>query len=134
MGGCFRTGDGANDSNALKAADVGLSISSREQKQADFTEEEQTVAAAPSIAAPFSTRLHHIGAVRTVLSEGRVALVTSFSLFKFMFEYGLIQFTAVLILYVSLLDLADNQYIYADLGTVNVIAFYSNPLPTKCSS
>jgi hypothetical protein len=45
-----RTGDGANDSMALKAADVGISIASKE------VEEEDSVNAAPSIAAPFSTK------------------------------------------------------------------------------
>lgn len=39
---------------ALKAADVGISIASKE------VEEEDSVNAAPSIAAPFSTKARHV--------------------------------------------------------------------------
>ena len=118
------TGDGANDSNALKTADVGISIAAREENLAgksggkSSSLDEQAVAAAPSIAAPFSTRMHTIDAVRKVLVEGRQALVTSFSLFKFMFEYGVIQFVTVLIVYAFLFELADNQYIFEDIVLV----------------
>lgn len=138
------TGDGANDSGALKAADIGISIASAtnvllsepgtaqkkgkvapgessarvldgtmakgkadeasedEERQDDDNPEnakiateistaEAAVTAAPSIAAPFATGLHHIGAVCTVVTEGRGTLATSFSMFKYMFLYGIIQ-------------------------------------------
>jgi cation-transporting ATPase 13A2 len=61
-------GDGANDCAALKAADVGLSLSEAEA----------------SVAAPFTSRTPDIGCVLEVLREGRAALVTSFSCFKYM--------------------------------------------------
>ena len=77
-----------------------------------------TMSAAPSIAAPFSTQLADIGVVAIVLSEGRNCLVTTFSMFQYMFCYGVIQFTSVLVLYRSLLELADYQYLWADLGLV----------------
>lgn len=62
-------GDGANDCGALKAADVGLSLSEAEA----------------SVAAPFTSRSTDIGCFLDVIKEGRAALVTSFSCFKFMY-------------------------------------------------
>jgi cation-transporting P-type ATPase 13A2 len=61
-------GDGANDCAALKAADVGISLSEAEA----------------SVAAPFTTSTPDIGCVIELIKEGRCALVTSFSCFKFM--------------------------------------------------
>lgn len=61
-------GDGANDCAALKAADVGISLSEAEA----------------SVAAPFTTSTPDIGCVLEVIKEGRSALVTSFSCFKYM--------------------------------------------------
>ncbi|KAG8733367.1 hypothetical protein FRC11_006789, partial [Ceratobasidium sp. 423] len=54
---CF-CGDGANDCGALKAADVGLSLSEAEA----------------SVAAPFTSRTPDIGCVIEVIREGRAAL------------------------------------------------------------
>jgi len=61
-------GDGANDCAALKAADVGISLSEAEA----------------SVAAPFTSSTPDIGCVLEVIKEGRAALVTSFSCFKYM--------------------------------------------------
>ena len=61
-------GDGANDCAALKAADVGISLSEAEA----------------SVAAPFTSRTPDISCVLEVIKEGRAALVTSFSCFKYM--------------------------------------------------
>jgi cation-transporting ATPase 13A3/4/5 len=61
-------GDGANDCAALKAADVGISLSEAEA----------------SVAAPFTSSTPDISCVIEVLKEGRSALVTSFSCFKYM--------------------------------------------------
>ena len=72
-------GDGANDCGALKAADVGLSLSEAEA----------------SVAAPFTSNSPDISCVLRVIREGRAALVTSFSCFKYMALYSLIQFVRV---------------------------------------
>ena len=66
-------GDGANDCAALKAADVGISLSEAEA----------------SVAAPFTSRTPDISCVLDVIKEGRAALVTSFSCFKYMLVYYL---------------------------------------------
>ncbi|OAE34108.1 hypothetical protein AXG93_2891s1330 [Marchantia polymorpha subsp. ruderalis] len=106
------TGDGANDSGALKAADVGISIASKAVESTDI------MAAGPSIAAPFSTKLAHIGVVPMVLAEGRCALVNATVMFKYMYFYALIQATSVMVLYKYQLELFEYQYLWADLGLV----------------
>ena len=72
-------GDGANDCGALKAADVGVSLSEAEA----------------SVAAPFTSRSPDISCMVDIIKEGRAALVTSFSCFKYMALYSMIQFTTV---------------------------------------
>nr|XP_036583087.1 p-type ATPase [Colletotrichum truncatum]KAF6791983.1 p-type ATPase [Colletotrichum truncatum] len=90
---CGFCGDGANDCGALKAADVGISLSEAEA----------------SVAAPFTSRVFDIGCVPTVIREGRAALVTSFSCFKYMSLYSAIQFTSVSFLYATASNLGDFQ-------------------------
>ena len=101
-------GDGANDCAALKAADVGISLSEAEA----------------SVAAPFTSSTPDISCVIDVIKEGRAALVTSFSCFKYMYVhiiprdrvvtdegdralYSLIQFTTITLLYSFASSLGD---------------------------
>ncbi|KAI4257171.1 MAG: hypothetical protein LQ352_001762 [Teloschistes flavicans] len=77
---CGFCGDGANDCGALKAADVGISLSEAEA----------------SVAAPFTSQVFDISCVPEVIREGRAALVTSFCCFKYMSLYSAIQFTSYL--------------------------------------
>jgi len=93
---CGFCGDGANDCGALKAADVGISLSEAEA----------------SVAAPFTSRVFDISCVPQVIKEGRAALVTSFSCFKYMSLYSAIQFTSVSFLYASASNLGDFQVCY----------------------
>lgn len=67
-------GDGANDCGALKAADIGISLSEAEA----------------SIAAPFTSAVQNIECVVTLLREGRASMATSFQSFKFVELYALI--------------------------------------------
>ncbi|KAI8975910.1 Ca-transporting ATPase [Trametes punicea] len=99
-------GDGANDCAALKAADVGLSLSEAEA----------------SVAAPFTSRTPDISCVLEVIKEGRAALVTSFSCFKYMALYSLIQFTTISLLYSFASSLGDFQFLYIDLFIIIPIA------------
>lgn len=99
-------GDGANDCGALKAADVGISLSEAEA----------------SVAAPFTSRSPDISCVIEVIKEGRAALVTSFSCFKYMALYSLIQFVSISLLYSFASSLSDGQFLYVDLFCVLPVA------------
>ncbi|KAG5287083.1 cation-transporting ATPase [Histoplasma ohiense] len=105
---CGFCGDGANDCGALKAADVGISLSEAEA----------------SVAAPFTSRVFDISCVPQVIREGRAALVTSFCCFKFMSLYSAIQFTSVSFLYTSASNLGDFQYLFIDLLLILPIAIF----------
>lgn len=105
---CGFCGDGANDCGALKAADVGISLSEAEA----------------SVAAPFTSRVFDISCVPEVIREGRAALVTSFCCFKYMSLYSAIQFTSVSFLYASASNLADFQFLFIDLALILPIAIF----------
>lgn len=109
-------GDGANDCGALKAADVGISLSEAEA----------------SVAAPFTSRIFEISCVLDVIKEGRSSLVTSFSCFKYMSLYSAIQFITVSILYKTGTNLGDFQFLYIDLFLILPLAIFmswAKPFP-----
>ncbi|XP_028458798.1 cation-transporting ATPase 13A2 [Perca flavescens] len=99
-------GDGANDCGALRAADVGVSLSEAEA----------------SVASPFTSKTENISCVPLLIREGRCSLVTTFSLFRYMASYSLIQFCAVLILYTVRTTLSDGQFFFSDLCLVTILA------------
>jgi cation-transporting ATPase 13A2 len=105
---CGFCGDGANDCGALKAADVGISLSEAEA----------------SVAAPFTSRVFDISCVPKLIGEGRAALVTSFCCFKYMSLYSAIQFTSVSFLYASASNLGDFQFLFIDLALILPIAIF----------
>ncbi|KAI9037383.1 putative P-type ATPase [Aspergillus affinis] len=105
---CGFCGDGANDCGALKAADVGISLSDAEA----------------SVAAPFTSRQFDVSCVPTVIREGRAALVTSFCCFKYMSLYSAIQFASVSFLYTSGSNLGDFQFLFIDLALILPIAIF----------
>lgn len=92
-------GDGANDCGALKAADVGISLSEAEA----------------SIAAPFTSKIQDISCILSLLRYGRAALVASFQTFKYVALYSVIQFTSLTILYYHLGELTNAAYYYIDI-------------------
>ncbi|KAF1419011.1 Cation-transporting ATPase 13A2, partial [Spheniscus humboldti] len=99
-------GDGANDCGALKAADVGISLSEAEA----------------SVASLFTSRVANIECVPTVIREGRCSLVTSFVVFKYMALYSLVQFVSVLLLYTINTNLSDFQFLFFDLIITTTVA------------
>ncbi|KAJ1860752.1 hypothetical protein LPJ73_001246 [Coemansia sp. RSA 2703] len=106
-------GDGANDCGALRAADVGLSLSEAEA----------------SVAAPLTSRSTDIRCVLQAIREGRAALVTSFSCFKYMALYSVIQFTSVSLLYAFGGGLGDVQFLYIDLFVIVPLAVFMGRTP-----
>ncbi|KAI9248797.1 hypothetical protein BDA99DRAFT_445940 [Phascolomyces articulosus] len=102
-------GDGANDCGALKAGDIGISLSEAEA----------------SVAAPFTSNTMDIACVIDVIKKRRrAALVTSFSCFKYMALYSIIQFTSITLLYAFGSNLGDFQFLYIDLFLILPIAVY----------
>lgn len=92
-------GDGANDCPALKASNVGLSLSQEEA----------------SIAAPFTSKIPNISTVKKLLREGKASLVTSFQSFKYMMMYSIIILISITMLMTSKTYLSDNQFLIVDL-------------------
>ena len=96
-------GDGANDTAALKAADIGLSL---------------TTNAEASVAAPFTSNDMEITSILTVLLEGRAALSTSFQLFRFIALYAAVQFSNSLQMNLLGSYLSELEFLYVDLIVV----------------
>lgn len=101
-------GDGTNDCGALKAAHVGLALSSAEA----------------SIVAPFTSKAKAITDLPLLLREGRCALTTLFLGFKFMVLYPVIQLFMASTLDEAGIDadvellLSNNQCLWDDMGNV----------------
>ncbi|KAE8879368.1 hypothetical protein PF005_g23941 [Phytophthora fragariae] len=113
-------GDGTNDCGALKAAHVGLALSSAEA----------------SIVAPFTSKAKSILDVPVLIREGRCALTTSFLGFKYMVLYPIIQLGMASVLaqigtWADVdLQLTDMQYFWDDLTIVLALALcmlYTGP-------
>jgi len=100
-------GDGANDCGALRAADVGVSLSIEEA----------------SIAAHFTSIKPDISCLVKLLREGKASLVTSIQTFKYMMIYSLIQFIAVTLLLVLNSYLSDSQFLASDVFIIFPLAF-----------
>jgi magnesium-transporting ATPase (P-type) len=92
-------GDGANDCGALKAADVGVSLSQEEA----------------SIAAPFTSTNPDINCIIDVLNQGKCALVTSVEIFKYMIIFSLTEFFAMSLMMFRQTFLFDYQSIAIDV-------------------
>ncbi|CAH2247932.1 probable cation-transporting ATPase 13A4 [Pelobates cultripes] len=98
-------GDGANDCGALKMAHAGISLSEQEA----------------SVASPFTSHIANIQCVPLLIKEGRAALVASFSVFKYVTLYAMIQFMCLLLLYWELKFVGLYQYLIQDVG-ITIVA------------
>jgi predicted P-type ATPase len=102
-------GDGTNDCGALKAANVGIALSSAEA----------------SIIAPFTSSKKCVSDMVELIREGRCALETSYSGFKYMMLYPLIQLMIAATLTKFGTALANNQYLFDDIFIVTTLALFS---------
>ncbi|MCQ2820408.1 MAG: HAD-IC family P-type ATPase, partial [archaeon] len=101
-------GDGANDCGALKAADIGVSLSQEEA----------------SIAAHFTSKIADISCLIKLLREGKACLVTSLQTFKYMMIYSLVQFISVTFLMTKESYLNDYQFLATDVFIIFPLAFF----------
>ncbi|MGL4948142.1 MAG: HAD-IC family P-type ATPase, partial [Mycoplasma sp.] len=101
-------GDGANDCGALRAADVGVSLSPEEA----------------SIAAHFTSKIPDVSCLITLLREGKASLVTSIQTFKYMMMYSFIQFFSVTLLMIYQSYLSDSQFLVSDIFIIFPLAFF----------
>ena len=101
-------GDGANDCGALRAADIGVSLSQEEA----------------SIAAHFTSTIPDISCLIKLLREGKASLVTSIQTFKYMMIYSIIQFMSVTLLMIKHSYLADYQFLATDVFIIFPLAFF----------
>jgi len=99
-------GDGANDCGALRAADVGVSLSCEEA----------------SIAAPFTSMVPDISCLIKLLREGKASLTSSIQTFKYMMIYSLVQSISVTILLILKSYLTDFQFLVVDLFLIFPLA------------
>jgi predicted P-type ATPase len=101
-------GDGANDCGALRAADVGVSLSIEEA----------------SIAAHFTSNKPNISCLIKLFREGKNSLVSSIQTFKYMMIYSIIQFISVVLLTIYNSLLSDNQFLVSDLFITFPLAIF----------
>jgi cation-transporting ATPase 13A3/4/5 len=101
-------GDGANDCEALKQADVGLSISETEA----------------SIAAPFNTSIPNISPLITLMVEGKASLETALQNFRFIIFYSVVQFFGLIACYSHAVEWSNPSYFFMDMFTMIPLSIF----------
>jgi len=107
-------GDGANDTMALKEADVGISLSVEEA----------------SLAAPFIATQTEITCVERVLIEGRGALNCTFQNLKFFLFYCLSQTMGVMALSCYVVNFSDFAFLWMDIVIALPLTAFLAQIPT----
>ena len=92
-------GDGANDTLALAAADIGVCIS-----KADG-----------ALISPFVSHDQEVTCMESVLLEGKAALTTNFDYFRFFCTYSIIQTLGMMVLMRSRTEYSSPAYILFDI-------------------
>ena len=92
-------GDGSNDCQALKLADVGMSFSEAEA----------------SVAAPFASKIHNISSTVDLLRLGRYSLDVSYRLVKFLTVHTLMEFLTTFLLFLATYSISDAQFARFDI-------------------
>lgn len=109
-------GDGGNDSGALRAAHVGLSVGGTES----------------SVVAPFSCKLGDVDSAVRLLAEGRCSLATSLSSYKLIVTYGLLFSIVKMASFYFAVLMPMLGYVFIDIVAVVPLTFavtLAQPLP-----
>jgi magnesium-transporting ATPase (P-type) len=93
------TGDGGNDCGALRAAHVGIAMSDAEA----------------SIVSPFSTSNRSVGSCVELIRQGRAALTTSITGYKYLVLYGQVMFMLKIFTFYFSVSLSENLWIAIDV-------------------
>ncbi|CAO3599770.1 unnamed protein product [Absidia cylindrospora] len=93
------TGDGGNDCGALRAAHVGIAMSDAEA----------------SIVSPFSTSVRSVKSCVELLRQGRAALATSITGYKYLVLYGQVMMMLKIFTFYFSISLAQNIWIAVDV-------------------
>jgi magnesium-transporting ATPase (P-type) len=104
-------GDGANDCGALLCSDIGISIKHREGSH---------------VTSHFYSSDESIACIESIIKNGRACFENSKIIFEYMLLYAIIQLTTYLVLFFSERDIANNQYLFIDLGLVLVKSIFTS--------
>lgn len=100
-------GDGTNDCEALREADISMALG-----EFDI-----------SIAAPFVSKTKNISSILTLICEGKASLVNGFHNFRFFIFFTACQFCGLLLLFFYYISWNAAQLIWMDLSMLTVFGY-----------
>lgn len=101
-------GDGANDSEALKQADISMSLTTSEAL----------------LAATFNTTRDNVSCLIDLFIEAKCSLETSIQNAKFILYYSVLQFIDILLAYIRATEYSTIHYFYWDLYSFLPLSFF----------
>lgn len=108
-------GDGANDTLALKEADIGVSLSTEES----------------SFAAPFVSSNQDLKCIVTLIGVGRATLVSYFQNFKYFLFEAMVQDLCLVFGYYRFAEVSTNAYLWMDAAVAAVMTYLLMKLERK---